>query len=166
VSAIEGDNALTERAQRQGVWVLTGRPGHQARGREAVSWGPGRSIKIERRGSEGVQGGSDGVRAVRSRSDGGNQTGKDERLRVALKGGPGCQARVHEAVSRGPGRAIKIGRGNQTGETDVREAAPLLSAAVRSPELRQARARVAPGSPELGREGEGTTVNSMAGKRP
>jgi hypothetical protein len=47
----------------------------------------------------------------------------------------------------------------------VREAVPLLSAAVRSPELRQARARVAPGSPELGREGEGTTVNSMARKR-
>jgi hypothetical protein len=42
--------------------------------------------------------------------------------------------------------------------------APLLSVAVRSPELRQARARVAPGSPELGREGEGTMANSMAGK--
>jgi hypothetical protein len=37
---------------------------------------------------------------------------------------------------------------------------------VRSPELRQARARVAPGSPELGRGEEGATVNSMAGKRP
>jgi hypothetical protein len=45
-------------------------------------------------------------------------------------------------------------------------AASLLSAAVRSPELRQARARVAPGSPELGRGEEGATVNSMAGKRP
>jgi hypothetical protein len=44
-------------------------------------------------------------------------------------------------------------------------AAPLLSVAVRSPELRQARARVAPGSPELGREGECVTVNSMARKR-
>jgi hypothetical protein len=55
-------------------------------------------------------------------------------------------------------------RGNQTGEIDVCEAAPLLSTAVRSPELRQAQARVAPGSPELGREGEGATVNSMAGK--
>jgi hypothetical protein len=41
-----------------------------------------------------------------------------------------------------------------------------LSAAVRSPELRLARARVAPGSPELGREGENATENSMAGKRP
>jgi hypothetical protein len=45
-------------------------------------------------------------------------------------------------------------------------AAPLLSAAVKSPELRLARARVAPGSLELGREEEGATTNSMAGKRP
>jgi hypothetical protein len=37
---------------------------------------------------------------------------------------------------------------------------------VRSPELRQARARVAPGSLDLGREEEGATVNSVAGKRP
>jgi hypothetical protein len=45
-------------------------------------------------------------------------------------------------------------------------AVPLLSAAVRSPELRRARARVALGSPELGREEEGATANSMAGKKP
>jgi hypothetical protein len=45
-------------------------------------------------------------------------------------------------------------------------AAPLLSMAVKSPELRQARARVAPGSLELGREGQGATENSMAVKRP
>jgi hypothetical protein len=57
-------------------------------------------------------------------------------------------------------------RGNQTMETDVCEAAPLLSAAVRSPELRQARARVASGSPELGRGEQGATANSMAEKRP
>jgi hypothetical protein len=37
---------------------------------------------------------------------------------------------------------------------------------VGSPELRLARARVAPGSLELGREGENATTNSMAGKRP
>jgi hypothetical protein len=41
-----------------------------------------------------------------------------------------------------------------------------LSTAVGSPELRLARARVAPGSLELGREGENATTNSMAGKRP
>jgi hypothetical protein len=70
--------------------------------------------------------GFEGVRAVRSRSDG----------------------------------------GNQTGEIDVRGAAPLLSMMVRSPELRQAQARVALGSPELGRGEEGATVNSMAGKGP
>jgi hypothetical protein len=46
-------------------------------------------------------------------------------------------------------------------------AAPLLSAAVKSLELGQARARVAPGSSELGRgEEEGAMANSMAGKRP
>jgi hypothetical protein len=45
-------------------------------------------------------------------------------------------------------------------------AAPLLSAVVRSPELRQARARVALGSLELGRGEEGATANSMVGKRP
>jgi hypothetical protein len=37
---------------------------------------------------------------------------------------------------------------------------------VRSPELRQARARVATGSPKLGKEGKNATANSMAGKRP
>jgi hypothetical protein len=38
--------------------------------------------------------------------------------------------------------------------------------AVKSLELRLARARVAPGSPELGTKGEGATANSMMGKRP
>jgi hypothetical protein len=66
------------------------------------------------------------VRAVRSESDGGDQTRGDGGLRAVL----------------------------------------FLSAAVRSPELRLARARVALGSPELGREEEGATTNSMAGKGP
>jgi hypothetical protein len=56
--------------------------------------------------------------------------------------------------------------GTRPGGNRWLRAAPLLSAAVRSPELRLAGARVAPGSPELGREGVGTTANSMAGKRP
>jgi hypothetical protein len=95
-----------------------------------------------------------------------NQTGKDERLWVALTGGPGCQGCVREAVSRGPGRSIWIGRrGSDRGNRWLR-AAPLLSAAVRSPSLRLAWARVAPGSSELGRGEEGATANSMAGKRP
>jgi hypothetical protein len=42
----------------------------------------------------------------------------------------------------------------------------LLSAVVRSPELRQARARVAPASSGLGREGEDATADLVAGKRP
>jgi hypothetical protein len=45
-------------------------------------------------------------------------------------------------------------------------AAPLLFVAVKSPELGHARARVVPGSPGLGREGENVTANSVAGKRP
>jgi hypothetical protein len=116
VSAVEGESVLTERAQRQGVWALTGGPGHQ-----------GTRAQSGILGSEPFdQDRTEGVRAVRSRSYG----------------------------------------GNQTGEIDVREATPLLSAVVRSPELRQARARVAPGSLELGREEEGATANSMAGKGP
>jgi hypothetical protein len=58
------------------------------------------------------------------------------------------------------------GGGDQTRGNKRLRAAPLLSVAVKSPELRLARATVAPGSPELGREEEGATVNSMAGKRP
>jgi hypothetical protein len=56
--------------------------------------------------------------------------------------------------------------GDQTRRGERLRAALLVSAAVRSPELRLARARVVPGSPELGREGENATANSMAGKRP
>jgi hypothetical protein len=65
-------------------------------------------------------------------------------------------------------RVVRSGSdgGDQTGGNRRLRAAQLLSAAVRSPELRLARARVAPGSPELGREEEGATTNSMAGKGP
>jgi hypothetical protein len=85
---------------------------------------------------------------------------------MALTGGPGHQACGREAVSRGLGRAIKIGRREIRPGNRLLRAAPLLSAEVRSPELRQARARVAPGSPELDRGEEGATANSVAGKRP
>jgi hypothetical protein len=54
--------------------------------------------------------------------------------------------------------------GIRPGKNRRLQAALLLSAAVRSPELKLARARVALGSPELGREEEGATANSMAGK--
>jgi hypothetical protein len=71
---------------------------------------------------------------------------------------------VREAVSRDLGRAIKIGwersdRGvNGCGR---RRSSPR---AVKLPELGQARARVVPGSPGLGREGENDTANSVVGK--
>jgi hypothetical protein len=109
VSATEGENALTARAQHQ-------RGNRWLQGFEGV-----RAVQSRSDGE-----GSEGVQAVRSESDGGDQTGGNRRLRAAL----------------------------------------ILSAAVRSPELRRARARVAPGSPELGREEEDATTNSMAGKRP
>jgi hypothetical protein len=56
-------------------------------------------------------------------------------------------------------------QGDQTGGEWL-WAALLRSAAVKSPELGQARARVVPGSLGLGREGEIATANSVAGKRP
>jgi hypothetical protein len=52
------------------------------------------------------------------------------------------------------------------GKDERLRAALLLSAAVKSPELGQVRARVAPGSPGLGREGENATTNSVTRKRP
>jgi hypothetical protein len=85
---------------------------------------------------------------------------------VVLTGGPGHQARCAKWYPAVQAVRSRSDGGKQTREKDVREAAPLLFTAVRSPELRQARARVAPGSPELGREGEGATTNSMAGKGP
>jgi hypothetical protein len=56
--AVEGEGALTERAQRQGTWGLTGGPGRQAREREAVSRDLGCVMKIGRRGSD--RGGANG----------------------------------------------------------------------------------------------------------
>jgi hypothetical protein len=67
VSATEGESVLTEQAQRQGVWALTGGPGRQGARARSGTRGP----------------------SVRSESDGGDQTRGDERLRVALTGGPG-----------------------------------------------------------------------------
>jgi hypothetical protein len=50
--ATEGEDTLTERAQRQRAWVLTGGPGRQAHVREVVSHDLGHAMKIRRRGSE------------------------------------------------------------------------------------------------------------------
>jgi hypothetical protein len=82
----------------------------------------------------------------------------------ALTNGPERRVRVREVVSCDLGRAIKIGWGDHTWGGERLRAAPLLSAAVKSPKLGQARARVVPGSPRLGREGENNTANSVAGK--
>jgi hypothetical protein len=74
-----------------------------------VSVTEGESAQTERAQCQRGNGwlhGSEGVRVVRSRSDGENQTGKDKRLRVTLTGGSERQARGHEAVSRGLGRSI------------------------------------------------------------
>jgi hypothetical protein len=86
-------------------------------------------------------------------------TGADRRARGA---GRACAKRYPRSGPCDQDRTgeIRLGRGERL------RAALLLSAVVRSPELRQTRARVAPGSPGLGREGEDTTTNSVAGKRP
>jgi hypothetical protein len=85
----------------EGESALTERAQRQ-RGNERLEGSEG--VRAVRSRSDGE--GSEGVRAVRSRSDRENQTGKDERLRAALTGGIGRQTRVREAVSRGPGRSI------------------------------------------------------------
>jgi hypothetical protein len=76
------------------------------------------------------------------------------------------KARVREAVPTIWAVRSRSDGGGHTGGVERLRAALLMSAAVRSPELRLARARVAPGSPELGREGENAMANSMAWKRP
>jgi hypothetical protein len=75
-------------------------------------------------GSEGVRAvrsrsaGGGGVRAVRSRPDRGNQTGKDERLRAVLTGWTRRQARMREAVPAVRAVRSESDGGDQTRETD------------------------------------------------
>jgi hypothetical protein len=99
--------------QRQRGRERIDRAGSNARGETDGYRGSRESEPFDRdrtgRGPKGFEGVPNGVRtgrAVRSRSDGENQTEADERLRVALTGGPGRQACVCEAVSHGPGRSI------------------------------------------------------------
>jgi hypothetical protein len=85
----------------------------------------------------------------------------------ALTGGPGAQgARARSGIPRSGSCNQDRTREIRPGEGERLRAAPLLLATVKSPELGQARARVVRGSPELGREGENDTANSVAGKRP
>jgi hypothetical protein len=71
---------------------------------------------------------------------------------------------VHEAVSTIWAMRSRSDGGDQTREDELLRAALLLSAAVRSSELGQARARVAPGSPGLGREGENAMETQWRGR--
>jgi hypothetical protein len=98
VSDRGGERALTERAQCQ-------RGNGRLQGSEGVRTVRSRS---DGEGSEGVPrgGGSEGFELFDQDWTGKIQTGTDERLRVALTGGPGRHARMREAVSRGPGRSI------------------------------------------------------------
>jgi hypothetical protein len=56
--------------------------------------------------------------------------------------------------------------GDQTGGGERLRAAPLLFAAVKSPELGRVRATTVLGSPELVKGGEDDSANSMAGLWP
>jgi hypothetical protein len=104
VSDRGGENALTERAQRQ-----------RGNGRLQGSEG----IRVIRSRSDGARSrGSEGSEPFDQDRTGENQTGTDERLRVALTGGPGRQACVREAVSRGLDVRSEPDGGDQTGETD------------------------------------------------
>jgi hypothetical protein len=78
------------------------------------------------------------VRVVRSELDGGDQTRGDGRLRAALTGEPGRQARMHEAVPAVRAVRSESDGGDQTRGDGRLWAALLLFATVRSPELRQA----------------------------
>jgi hypothetical protein len=75
-------------------------------------------------------------------------------------------ARVREAVSVIWVVLAWSNGGDQRGGVERLRVALVLSAAVRSPELGQACARVVPGSTGLGREGENDTTNLVTGKWP
>jgi hypothetical protein len=91
VSNRGGEGALTERAQRQrGNGRLQGSEGVRVVRSRSDGGGP-KGFERVRTGPSGSEGGSERVRV--------GANGTDRRARV-------CQARVHEAVSRGPGRSI------------------------------------------------------------
>jgi hypothetical protein len=121
---------MTELAQRQGTWALTGGPRAQGVLARSGTRGPGHAIRIGRRGSEAGQGrrariAVPTVRVVRSGSDGGDKRqakGAGHAKRYP-RSGPCDQDRTE---------GIRPRRGERL------RAALLLSAAVRSLELRQA----------------------------
>jgi hypothetical protein len=86
-------------------------------------------------------------------------TSTDRRARGA---GRACVKRYPRS---GPCDQDRMG-GIRPGKDERLRATLLLSTVVKSPELRQARARVAPGSPRLGREGENATARDGNGYKP
>jgi hypothetical protein len=80
----KGESALTEQAQRQGVWALTGGPRHQGTRARTGTRGLGRAILIRRRGS-----------------DQGGRTAMGDADRRARALGVRARSDIH-----GPGRAI------------------------------------------------------------
>jgi hypothetical protein len=86
--------------------ALTGGTGNVSdRGGESALTEQGPALEGKQTAT-GVRGGPKGSEPFDQDRTGKNQTGADERRRVALTGGPGRQARMREAVSRGPGRSI------------------------------------------------------------
>ena len=102
VSDRGGESTLTERAQRQrGNGRLQGSEGVRA----VRSRSDGEGSEGVRRG---VRRGSEGSEPFDQDRTGKSQTGTDERLWVALTGGPGRQVHVREAVFHGPDRGIPL----------------------------------------------------------
>jgi hypothetical protein len=116
--AAEGKGALTERARCRRTWALTG-----GLGRQGAWTGSGilRSGSFDQDRTEGIRGGPRGP----SRSIKIGQGKSDWENRRARSGIPRSKPCDQDRTGE-----IKPGK------PDVREAAPLLSAAVRSPELR------------------------------
>jgi hypothetical protein len=128
MSATDGEDALTKRAQRQGTWALTGGPGAQG----ARAWSGihdlGRAIKIRW----------------------GDQTGEDERLRVALLIFAAVRSpELRQACARGVPRSPGLGREGENATAN--------SVAGKRPRIREQRGKnggeKASGGPEERRRG-------------
>jgi hypothetical protein len=102
------------RAQTGGIGSVSDRGGERADRAGPASEGKRTAAGV--RG--GPTGGGGGLRAVRSRPDRGNQTGKDERLRAVLTGWTRRQARMREAVPAVRAVRSESDGGDQTRETD------------------------------------------------
>jgi hypothetical protein len=121
---------VTELTQRQGTWALTGGPRAEGVLARSGTRGPGHAIRIGQRGSEAGQGrrarvAVPAVRVVRSGLDGGDQRqakGVGRAKRYPRSGS--CDQDRTEGIRPRRGERLRVPL--------------LLSAAVRSLELRQA----------------------------